>query len=195
MRITLRHLAAIGLWAALAGVAPAAADLRVEDLGGRVVDPLVASAGARAVVLLFVSVDCPVSNRYAPEVRRLHDRLAPEGVRFWLVYPNPLETPAAIRAHLKAFGYPAAAVRDPHQDLARRVGASITPEAAVFDRDRRVVYRGRIDDRYVSLGVERPAPTRRDLALALSATLSGHAVEMPMTQAVGCFIADFAHLH
>src|SRR5262245_57939317 len=99
-----------------------AADLRVTDLDGRAVDPLTASSGARAVVLLFVSVDCPVSNRYAPEVRRMHDRLASQGVRFWLVYPNPMETPAAIRKHLEAFGYPADAVRDPFQDLAKRAG-------------------------------------------------------------------------
>ena len=56
----------------------------------------------------------------------------------------------------------------------------------------RVVYRGRIDDRYVDLGVERPAPTRHDLADALTASLGGKPAPHPRTQAVGCFISDFA---
>ena len=42
-------------------------------------------------VLIFVSTDCPVSNRYAPEITRLLEEFSPRGVRFQLVYPNPLE--------------------------------------------------------------------------------------------------------
>jgi hypothetical protein len=56
----------------------------------------------------------------------------------------------------------------------------------------RVVYRGRIDDRYVDLGLERPAATTHDLADALAAVVAGKPVPHPNTQAVGCFIADFA---
>jgi hypothetical protein len=40
-------------------------------------------------VLVFVRTDCPISNRYAPELRRLQDRFAPRGMAFWLVYPDP----------------------------------------------------------------------------------------------------------
>jgi hypothetical protein len=47
-------------------------------------------------------------------------------------------------------------------------GATITPEAVVVDPQGRVLYRGRIDDRYVSLGLERPVATRRDLDEALT---------------------------
>jgi hypothetical protein len=54
------------------------------------------------------------------------------------------------------------------------------------------MYRGRIDNRYVELGVERPAATQRDLADALASVLAGKAVAAATTQAVGCFIADFS---
>ena len=54
----------------------------------------------------------------------------------------------------------------------------------------RILYRGRIDDRYVGLGVERRAPAKRDLEEALTAVIAGKRVEHPTTQAVGCFIAD-----
>jgi hypothetical protein len=66
----------------------------------------------------------------------------------------------------------------------------VTPEAAVYANGR-VVYHGRIDDRYVDLGLERPAPTVHDLDDALTAVLAGRPVEHPVTQAVGCYIADF----
>ena len=69
---------------------------------------------------------------------------------------------------------------------------TITPEAAVYDRQGRRIYLGRVDDRYVALGLERPAPTRHDLEEALDATLAGKPVRQPTAPAVGCFIADFA---
>lgn len=165
--------------------------LRFADLDNHLVDPFDAPPDTKATVFLFVSTDCPVSNRYAPEVRRLYDLFAPKGVLFWLIYPNPAESAEAIRTHIAAFAYPPRALRDPHQALVRLARATVTPEAAVFDRGRRLVYHGRIDDRYVNLGLERPAPTRHDLEDALSATLAGRKAPQPVTQAVGCFLADF----
>lgn len=141
-------------------------------------------------VLIFVSVDCPVSNRYAPEIKRLYDEFTPRGVRFRLVYPNPLDDEEAVGRHVVAFGYPPIADRDREHALVRMAGASVTPEAAVFDARQRLVYRGRIDDRFVELGRERPAATRSDLRHALVAALAGKPVDPSRTQAVGCFIAD-----
>ena len=150
-----------------------------------------AMIGALAMtVLIFISADCPISNRYAPEITRLHDEFAARGVRFRLVYPNPLDTAAAIRAHLKEYGYPDIAEPDRDHVLVRKAGVTITPEAAVFDSHGRLVYRGRIDDRFVELGRERPAATRRDLREALTALLAGRQIKPARTQAVGCFIAD-----
>ena len=166
--------------------------VRLLDVDGRVVDPFRAAEDSRAIVFLFASVDCPISNRYAPVVQRLHNTFASQGVSFWLVYPNPAETPDAIREHVKAFSYPVHALRDPRHELVKVAKVTVTPEAAVYDKRRALVYRGRIDNRYVSLGVERPAATQHDLLDALTATLAGTAVRDATTPAVGCFIADFA---
>ena len=141
-------------------------------------------------VLIFVSVDCPVSNRYAPEIKRLHDEFTARGLRFRLVYPNPLDDEAAISRHLQEFGYPPIAERDRDHRLVKLAGASVTPEAAVFDARQRLVYRGRIDNRFVELGRERPAATEHDLRNALTAALAGKPATLTRTQAVGCFIAD-----
>jgi hypothetical protein len=169
----------------------AAPAVRLPDLDNHLVDPFLAAESSKAIVFLFASVDCPISNRYAPVVQRLYQTFSPQGVTFWLIYPNPAETPAAIRDHVKAFNYPVHALRDPNHELVKLTNVQVTPEVAVFDRSHTEVYHGRIDDRYVSLGVERPQPTRQDLSEALTATLSGSRVKEASTQAVGCFIADF----
>ena|SRR5688572_12369310 len=190
MRPIARIAAAIAL-AVLSVPALTAADVRVRDLDDQLVDPFKAPAGTKAVAFLFVSVDCPISNRYAPEVQRLYARFAAEGIAFSLVYPNPVEPSAAIRRHIKDYSYPMRALRDPRHELVKIAGATITPEAAVFDPSGRLLYRGRIDDRYVSLGLERPVATRQDLGEALSDIIAGKPPRQATTQAVGCFIADF----
>jgi len=165
----------------------------VQSLSGAPVDALQAPAGTKAIVFLFTSTDCPISNRYAPDVRRLVEDFGPKGVVFRIVYPNPADEAAAIRTHMSDFGYANVMepLRDPKHALVKFTGATITPEAAVVVKGR-VVYHGRIDDRYLDLGLERPAPTKRDLEEALRAVLSGAKVPHPKTQSVGCFIADFA---
>ena len=178
--------------AGIPAVTPLSAQIvRLPDLDNTLVDPFQRGAGVSGTVFLFASVDCPISNRYAPEIKRLHEAFTGKGVRFWMVYPNPRETASAIGTHLKDFGYPIPALRDPAHELARLTKATVTPEAAVYDRRGALVYHGRIDDRYVSLGVERAAPTRHDLQDALTAVVAGKAVPAATQPAVGCFIADF----
>jgi hypothetical protein len=164
----------------------------VQTLGGQSIDALQAPPGTKAIVYVFTSTECPVSNRYAPEIRRIEQAFAPRGVLFRLVYPSRFETDATVREHMAAFAYATLeAVRDPSLALVGFTGATITPEVAVIV-DRKVIYRGRIDDRFVDLGVERPKPTVHDLSDALTAVFEGRPVPRPTTQAVGCYIADLA---
>lgn len=171
-------------WAGLLALAA------VLDLAGNRVDPL-PRPGAGPAVLIFLRTDCPIANRYAPELRRLQDRFARNGVAFWLVYPDPGETPEAIRRHQRDFGLGFRALRDPQHDLVKATEATVTPEAAVFvagDGGPQLVYRGRIDDRYVDFGRSRPAPRTRDLRDVLQALAAGSRVTPRTTPAVGCFI-------
>jgi len=168
---------------------PVTNDLRLPDLDGRQIEPLRAK-DAKAIVFIFIRTDCPLSNRYAPEVRRLNDKFAKSDVRFWLVYPDQGESGEIIRNHIKEYEYRLSALRDPEHKLVKITGAQVTPEAAVFLPGGRMVYRGRIDDRYVALGKARPAPTTRDLEQVLEAILEGKQVTNKTTAAIGCFIPD-----
>jgi hypothetical protein len=103
--------------------------LRISDLTGERVDPFQAT-DAKAIVFIFVSTDCPISNRYAPEVRRLNRDFEAKGVRFWLVYPNRDESPAAIRKHTTEYELPLKVLRDPIAPGQAMV--HVTPEAPVF---------------------------------------------------------------
>lgn len=176
-----------GLWIALVCTAACASPPSdLVDVDGKPVDPF-ARGGVEAFV--FVRSDCPIANRYAPELKRLDEAFARSEARLWLVYPDPMETAVSIRAHLEAFSLPTRALRDPRHTLVARAGVSVTPEAAVFDARGALVYQGRIDDRFPIYGAQRPATTS-ELRSAVEATLAGKAFEPATTEAVGCYIAD-----
>jgi uncharacterized protein with LGFP repeats len=161
----------------------------VVDLEGDRVDPLTLGE-APLRVFVFTRADCPISNRYAPELKRLHEKFAGQDVGFWLVYPNPDATAETIRKHLKEYSYTMPALRDPDHQLVKYVQAKVTPEVAVFDEQGTLVYRGRIDDRYIALGKARESVSQRDLHNAINALQAGQAITTPRTEAVGCYIVD-----
>jgi thiol-disulfide isomerase/thioredoxin len=180
----------VGDEAAPAAVPPAAS---ARTLEGRPFDPIDATAAATApaVVLLFVSTHCPISNRYAPTIEHLARQWAQQEVVTWLVYPDPDDAAAEIRAHLTDYALTLPALRDPDHVLVRRAGARVTPEAAVFrPGESSPRYVGRIDDRVVEFGKIRATATHRELEAAVAATLEGQPAPSPAAPAIGCYISD-----
>jgi hypothetical protein len=157
--------------------------------GALVISALLAQINPQPLrVLVFTTTDCPISNRYAPEIQRLATKF--EGnARFALVYPVPSDSPALIREHVKKFAYAIDTIRDIDQQLVKQTGVTIAPEVAVLQGDR-VVYRGRIDDRYIEFGKDRVKPTRHDLEDALTSVIAGKAIAQRETQAIGCYLSD-----
>jgi hypothetical protein len=171
-----------------------------QDLHGNPVHQL-AGPGVRVVVFIFGATDCPISNRYVPEVERLRKLFgAPDAttigeIRFWWVYPNAADTVELIASHNQEFqiteDQSLGSLRDPGQTLARKSEATTTPEAAVFVVEKgvfRLVYHGRLDDRYHAIGEERPKAEHHDLEDAIAAALAGKPVSQPGAPPVGCAI-------
>jgi len=146
------------------------------------------SAAEPIRVLVFTTTDCPISNRYAPEIERLAAKFKGQA-QFVLVYPVPGDSPDMIREHAKKFAYSIETSRDADQKLVKQTGVTVTPEVAVL-KGSRLLYRGRIDDRYIELGKERPQPTRHDLEAALEAAIAGKPIAQSETRAIGCFLSD-----
>ena len=155
--------------------------VQVADVGGEAVRPL---GMPGTTVLIFVATDCPISNSYAPELQRIMADHRADGVRFFLVYADATAT--AAKAHEATYGYTCRALLDPHHALSAWTGATVTPEVAVVGDGGKLLYRGRIDDRYVGFGHKRPGATTHDLRAALRAIVAGRAVEVARTEAIGC---------
>ena len=171
------------LWAAAGCGAGDSNILELLQVDGKAVRPF-GTTNVAAVAFIFVSTECPISNRYAPELQRLQGKFSKTA--FWLVYPNRGESDEAVTKHLKEFRHTAPALRDPQHKLVRLAGARVTPEAAVFSPRGELLYHGRIDDRSVDFGKERPEPTTRDLEAALTSVMKGETPGRAAAPAVGC---------
>lgn len=157
-----------------------------EGIGEKLDDPrLFPSPVAGATVLLFVSAECPCSRGYDERIRALAADYAGRGVRVVAVNPNEQEweLPAvAEHAGLLAIPY-----RRDDGALVKRLKASVSPEAFVFDRNRVLRYRGRIDDSRSAEAVK-----SNDLRNALDAVIQGYRPPKPATPAFGCILSPAA---
>lgn len=195
VRVLLIAWCIAGMWAISAvggfGAGQASIQLRLVDLAGRQIDPL-APSEPRATVFIFTRTDCPISNRYAPEIQRIY-REFDSRVTFWLVFVDSDQSADVIRRYLREFHYSIGALRDLQHDLVHQTGVQVTPEVAVFVPSAsraRMVYRGRIDDRYADFGASRLQPTQHNLEQVLRAIVEGRPTDFATTRAVGCFISD-----
>jgi len=194
-RLAVAPLALLALTASAVARAPQAEELRLPDGTGVRADPLAPGNDVR--VFVFVRRDCPIANRYAPELVRLQrDFPAAAGspVRVFLVYVDPADTAPLIAAHQQEFALALPWFVDGTHALARRAGATVTPEAAVYGPaatgGRVLLYRGRIDDRFVDVGHTRPTATVHELRDAIADALAGRQPAAPGGPAIGCFIED-----
>jgi thiol-disulfide isomerase/thioredoxin len=142
---------------------------------------------AKAVVVVFIGTECPISNAYAPVLTNLAKEYGPKGVQFIGVNSNRQDDAAAVAKHTKEFSITFPVLKDDGTTLADRFTAKRTPEAFVLDGTRTVRYRGRIDDQ-MDKGIKRVKPQNQELVDAIDAVLAGKEVAQAATQPAGCLI-------
>ncbi len=162
--------------------------LHFTDLEGRLQTPL-SQPDQKAIILFFVLPDCPISNAYAPEIKRVSAEYSQRKIASFVVYVDPDLTIDAAKKHAKDYGYECPVICDPSLKLVQQTGVTIAPEVAVLDANGKRLYRGRIDNLYAGLGKRRPKATELDLRNTLDAILNGKPVPNETTQSIGCFIA------
>jgi len=144
-------------------------------------------ADAELVVVAFLGTECPLVKLYGPRLTALAAEFESRGVTFLGINSNVQDNNTEIASYARVHEIPFPILKDPGNVVADQFAAVRTPEVFVLDGERNIRYWGRIDDQY-NVGIQRPEPTRNDLAIALEELLAGEAVSMPETDAPGCHI-------
>ena len=144
-------------------------------------------ARAKILVVAFLGTDCPLANRYSDRLAELAKEYAPRNVSFLAIDSNQQDSLVQMAHFAKIHRMDFPFLKDPGNAIADRFGAKRTPEICVLDADRKIRYRGRVDDQF-GIGFMRPAPKERDLVRALDELLAGKPITRPQTELAGCFI-------
>jgi peroxiredoxin len=165
-----------------AAIGSTVADFKLPDADGKE-RTLASLGGAKGTVLIFVSTQCPVSNAYNERMEKLSQELKARGLSVVGINSNVAETRDAIKSHAAEKGLSFAILKDEGNRVADRLGASVTPEAFLLDANKRLVYRGRIDNSRNGDSV-----TSSELREAVDAVLAGKPVAKSEVRAFGCSI-------
>ena len=139
--------------------------------------------GKNGAVLIFVSVQCPVSNAYNERMEKLAREYKAKGVNVVGINSNVAETAEAVKQHAAEKGFTFTVLKDAGNKLADRLDAQVTPEAYFLDASNKLVYRGRIDNSRNGDSI-----SSTELRDALEATLAGKPVAKTEARAFGCSI-------
>jgi hypothetical protein len=150
---------------------------------------LVAPHGEKAAVLFFVRADCPISNRFAPEIERVYEEYGRRGFDIHLVYSDPGVSADRIEAHRREYHLSAPAIADPEHRYITLARVRATPSVAVFVNGR-LVYDGRIDNRFVSFSKTRTSGIEHDLTGVLDLIEAGKIPALRETTAIGCALEE-----
>jgi peroxiredoxin len=170
----------------LGTVAP---DFRLPDPDGKIVS-LTAFEDAPALLVLFVCNHCPYVKHIRAGLAEVGREYQKRGVAVVAISANdvanyPQDAPDKMKEEAKAAGYTFPYLYDESQAVAQAFRAACTPDIFLFDKNRKLVYRGQFDDSRPGNG--RPV-TGKDLRAALDAVLSGKPVPEQQTPSVGCNI-------
>ncbi len=138
---------------------------------------------SKAVVIMFIATQCPVSNGYNTRMEQLYENYKDKGITFIGINSNKQESVDEIRSHAKEHNLNFIILKDPDNVVADKFGASVTPEIFVLNRNLDILYHGRIDDSRRESDVK-----SKDLQNTLDEILSGKKISTTTTKAFGCSI-------
>lgn len=165
-----------------------AVDFQLKGVDGKSYS-LVNFKDKKAVVVVFSCNHCPYAQAYEQRLIQLQEDYFSKNVALVAInsnddtnYPEDSFPNMVSRSKERGFNFPY--VRDESQDIARKYGAICTPHVFAFDQNRRLQYKGRIDDNWKS-----PADVKtRDLKNALDEILQGKTPSVQETRPYGCSI-------
>jgi peroxiredoxin len=147
-------------------------------------------AGAPAMLVVFMCNHCPYVKHVQATFTNLAKDYQAKGVAIVGINSNdaekyPDDRPGKMADEIRSAGYTFPYLYDESQSVAKAYRAACTPDFFLFDRDRRLVYRGQFDDSRPKNGLP---VTGSDLRAALDAVLAGRALPAAQKPSVGCSI-------
>ena len=147
------------------------------------------SAARRALLVMFICAHCPYVIHIREELARLGAEYADSELGMVAISSNdiaisPGDSPAELRKMAASSGFRFPFLYDESQAIAKAYDAACTPDFFLFDEDRRLVYRGQLDDSRPNRGV----PDARDLRAAIQAVVIGQPVSPEQKPSTGCNI-------
>ena len=167
--------------------APPAIGATVEDFSLPDVDgtnrSLDSLKGKNGSVIIFIAVQCPVSNAYNERMEQLAQDFKAKGINVIGINANSTEDAGAVKAHAAEHKFSFVVLKDPGNKVADRLGAKVTPEAYFLDASNKLLYHGRIDNSKDPAGVN-----SSELRDAMNLVLAGKPVEKTGATSFGCTI-------
>ena len=147
-------------------------------------------ADKASLLVMFICRHCPYVEHVEQELAKLGKDYAGRGLGIIGISSNdpvgyPDDAPPRLKEMAERLGFTFPFCFDGSQDVAKAYRAACTPDFYLFDRDRRLVYRGQFDDSRP--GSNKPV-TGRDLRAAIDATLAGKPVDSNQKASIGCSI-------
>jgi hypothetical protein len=157
---------------------------RYTDPAGRVVS--LSGTNPKAVVLVFLNTECPISNSAIPELNRLAGVAEKSRIEFYGVLSDPAVTRVEAQKYVRDYKIAFPMVFDASGSLAGAMKPTHTPEAFVCTERGKILYSGRINDAFAALGKPRAAITANDLEQAIVAAGQEKVPAVVQTAPVGC---------
>ncbi|MGA3283613.1 MAG: thioredoxin family protein [Verrucomicrobiota bacterium] len=166
-----------------------APDFKLPDTNGKTVS-LADFKNKPALLVLFICNHCPYVKHIRAGLAQLARDYLPRGVAIVGINSNdvanyPDDSPAKMKEEVKSAGYLFPYLYDESQAVAKAYRAACTPDIYLFDKGRKLVYRGQLDDSRPGNGIP---VTGKDLRAALDAVLAGKPVSANQKASMGCNI-------
>jgi peroxiredoxin len=157
-------------------------DFNLPDTSG-VAHSLASLEGKNGTVLIFIAVQCPVSNAYNERMEKLAQDYKAKGINVIGINSNSTESVSDVKEHAASHNLTFTILKDDGNKIADSLGATRTPEAYFLDASNKLLYHGRIDNsRDLSQVVS------SELREALDAALAGKPISKTTANAFGCSI-------
>ncbi len=142
----------------------------------------------KATVFIFLLADCPATQSYTTKLNKLSAEVSKKNIQFVGIFPGKFSTDAELSEFQWQYKIRFALLKDPEMKLAAQLHADIAPSCCIINQSGQLVYQGRIDDYYSSLGKSRQVITEDNLKEAMDSVIAGKTIRVKKTKAVGCIL-------